>query len=457
MLRRALEVFERAAATGIAEEGEGEATMWDEDDDEAERDEEREAVSVEQEMVSFEAATDAVDQTLGASVEGDDWPATVDWQLDDADERSTNDGPACPVKGEAAQAVAAAARRAKIPPGEVLSPAALRLLIAAAARCGEVRFALKLYRSSSGRDALRPSRYSDDSGNADDGGARREVFEALVEACCHGGDVHAALEVFDDFKALEIKVSKVTLAYLESCCRRYKVPDYRVYDVCAQMRLQVSNKREARLPVPIKTSSHHVRGAVEAAAVGGDDDNDVEDDRDDDENTAELADADAKHSAETAAAAANDPMGKQSHASAAASGTRAAHGNFYTALTRLKRGSKRGGHGDGGGGGASYGQTVGGGGGGGDRRRAKAAEEAWEKTRRERTRDRAAASKSDLAGTGDVEPDLAWLKPDPIGDGYDYYGECRGDADDPDDLLQAELRTEGLGRGGGGRGGESRG
>ena len=83
-----------------------------------------------------------------------------------------------------------------------------------------------------------------------------------IEACCHDGDIDTALEVFDDFKALEISVSKVTLAFLESCCRRYKVPDYRVYDVCAQMRMQVSNKRAASLPEPLKTSSHHVRGAV---------------------------------------------------------------------------------------------------------------------------------------------------------------------------------------------------
>ena len=34
-----------------------------------------------------------------------------------------------------------------------------------------------------------------------DGGARRDVFEALVEASCHEGKVDAALEVFDDFKA----------------------------------------------------------------------------------------------------------------------------------------------------------------------------------------------------------------------------------------------------------------
>ena len=53
--------------------------------------------------------------------------------------------------------------------------------------------------SPAGRDALRPSRYSDNS-LSEDGGARREVFEALVEGCCHDGDINNALEVFDDLK-----------------------------------------------------------------------------------------------------------------------------------------------------------------------------------------------------------------------------------------------------------------
>ena len=41
-------------------------------------------------------------------------------------------------------------------------------------------------------------------------------------------------------------------------------------------------------------------------------------------------------------------------------------------------------------------------------------------------------------------------------DGYDYYGEFHGDGDgveDGDDLIAAELRTEGLGRGNGSGGG----
>lgn len=301
MLRRAVHVFESAAATGVAVEGEGEATMWSQDEDDVQDDDvhddahddahdardangsggggegeggpggvERDGMNVDQAQASFDAVTGEQD---------DDWTAAAfsDWPLDDGDELTDQSDalvrPA-PANGEA--------RRAKIPPNQVLAPPALRSLVTAAARCGEIKFALRLYRTSAVRDALRPSRFSDDSGNAEDGGARQQVFEALVEACCHHGDVTTALEVFDDFKALDISVSKVTLAFLESCCRRYNVPDYRVYDVCAQMRLQLSNKREARLSVPLKTSSHHVWGAVEA----DDEDIDVEADEDDENNAA---------------------------------------------------------------------------------------------------------------------------------------------------------------------------
>ena len=329
----------------------------------------------------------------------------------------------CPLrKGEAAEAVAAIARRAKIPPEEVLAPPALRSLVAAAARCGEVRFAVKLYRTPALRDALRPSRFTDHrSGNADDGGARREVFEALVEACCHDGDINTALEIFDEVKALEISVSKVTLAFLESCCRRYKVPDYRVYDVCAQMRMQVSNKRAASLPVPLKTSSHHVRGAVES--------DDLDDD-DDDEGRGVGGDVEAGGGA-IGDASSGGVVDDSGGSSAAASAAAAVKGRGLEGLAALAR--------------------KGGGGGGGERRRAKSTEDAWERARRERSRDIAAAAKSDFSeGGGGSDPDLAWLKPG-MGDRYDYYGEFHDGDGDGDDLIAAELRTEGLGRGNGGK------
>ena len=65
----------------------------------------------------------------------------------------------------------------------------------------------------------------------------------MCEACCHEGLVDVALEVFDDVKAYDVRVSKVTLAFLEACCRRSKVPEWRVFDVCAQLRHQVTAKK----------------------------------------------------------------------------------------------------------------------------------------------------------------------------------------------------------------------
>ena len=158
---RYIEVFERASATGVAAEGEGEANMWDEDDDRGPG-----GLSVEQELESIEAAAaggdvavagDDVDQSAGVgdvAVAGDDvdQSAAVGGYVavagDDVDQSrdSANasedwsaagqqqlDGPVCPIKGAVA---AKAPPQKKTPIGEVLAPPALRSIIAAAARCG---------------------------------------------------------------------------------------------------------------------------------------------------------------------------------------------------------------------------------------------------------------------------------------------------------------------------------
>lgn len=53
------------------------------------------------------------------------------------------------------------------------------------------------------------------------------------------------------------KLSLVALAFLEACCREDPGTEWRVYDVCAQMRRQKEQKRQGSLPRPHK-ASHHV-------------------------------------------------------------------------------------------------------------------------------------------------------------------------------------------------------
>ena len=75
-----------------------------------------------------------------------------------------------------------------------------------------------------------------------------------------------ALEVFDRLKSFDVSVGKVTLAFLENVCRRSRVPEWRVFDVCAQMRAQSEKKKardaDAASAAAAKRTSHHVRGSV---------------------------------------------------------------------------------------------------------------------------------------------------------------------------------------------------
>lgn len=68
------------------------------------------------------------------------------------------------------------------------------------------------------------------------------------------------------------KLSNVTLAFLEACCRAEasratgtKAEKYslRVYDVCATMRQQQERKVQATLPRPRKASHHFAENAAE--------------------------------------------------------------------------------------------------------------------------------------------------------------------------------------------------
>ena len=154
-------------------------------------------------------------------------------------------------------------------PDAILTPAAARALVAAAARCGDLQFAMSLFRSEGGQSALRlhvgPRAPAAAPGAAAARDDRRAAFEALIETCCHEGDVDGALEVFDLVKSLDVPVGKVTLAFLENVCRRSRVPEWRVFDVCAQMRTQSEKKKERAAflsAATAKRTSHHVFGSV---------------------------------------------------------------------------------------------------------------------------------------------------------------------------------------------------
>ena len=52
------------------------------------------------------------------------------------------------------------------------------------------------------------------------------------------------------------RLSNVTLAFLEACCRADPAFEWRVFDVCAAMRQQSERKQQALLARPRKLSHH---------------------------------------------------------------------------------------------------------------------------------------------------------------------------------------------------------
>jgi pentatricopeptide repeat protein len=119
------------------------------------------------------------------------------------------------------------------------------------------------------------------------------MWEALIETYCRANKVKQALQVFDDWKAARDdwlaaqqphpantdregsavaatmavpppaaapprfpKLSTVSLAFLEACCRSEPDCEWRVYDVCAVMRQQKELKQQAALARPQKQSHH---------------------------------------------------------------------------------------------------------------------------------------------------------------------------------------------------------
>jgi len=141
----------------------------------------------------------------------------------------------------------------------VLDSESTNALLVALARGDRIDTALSIWRLAQPSVAARGDarKHTSSDGKAYIGDARA-MYETLIEVCCHAGMIDEALEVFDAVKDARISVSTVTLAFLESSCRRSRVEEWRIFDVCAQMRAQAEEKASNRLPKPSK-QSHHVR------------------------------------------------------------------------------------------------------------------------------------------------------------------------------------------------------
>lgn len=139
-------------------------------------------------------------------------------------------------------------------------------LVVATARSEQLDRALSIWRDAPALSSFSRARKHTTSESKDYIGDERAMYECLIEVCCHQDRIDDALEVFDHLKDVGARVSTVTLAFLESSCRRCRVEEWRMFDVCAQMRAQADEKLERRLAKPSKLS-HHVR-----ASLGDEDD-----------------------------------------------------------------------------------------------------------------------------------------------------------------------------------------
>ena len=99
---------------------------------------------------------------------------------------------------------------------------------------------------------------------------RSKMYGALIDECCRLNEVSSALSVFDKAKDAEVGLNTVTLAFLESCCRRSRVDEWRVFDVCAQMRIQSEQRKSMKNPQAQRPLfSHHVTGDLEYETSNG--------------------------------------------------------------------------------------------------------------------------------------------------------------------------------------------
>merc|ERR1712176_969306 len=98
------------------------------------------------------------------------------------------------------------------------------------------------------------------------------MFDTLIVSSCRGNMTEFALEAFDVWRSVTwelekhdsnlgmgLRLSSVTLAFLESCCRKDESLEWRIFDVCAEMRRQQYNKKLVReeLNVQAPKISHH--------------------------------------------------------------------------------------------------------------------------------------------------------------------------------------------------------
>ena len=149
---------------------------------------------------------------------------------------------------------------------EIIDVEARCALVVATARSEQLDRALSIWREAPTLSSFSRARKHTTSESKDYIGDERAMYECLIEVCCHQDRIDDALEVFDHLKDVGARVSTVTLAFLESSCRRSRVEEWRMFDVCAQMRAQADEKLERRLAKPSKLS-HHVR-----ASLGDEDD-----------------------------------------------------------------------------------------------------------------------------------------------------------------------------------------
>jgi len=147
---------------------------------------------------------------------------------------------------------------------EIIDAEARCALIVATARSNRLDRALEIWRET--QHYVVKSRRHTTNESDDYIGDVRSMYECLIEVCCHEGRVDDALDIFDELKDAGVRVSTVTLAFLESSCRRSRVEEWRVFDVCAQMRAQADQKLAGRLARPRKMS-HHVREDYEISDI----------------------------------------------------------------------------------------------------------------------------------------------------------------------------------------------